>query len=366
MLALAADLVRAPLPRDRPLWAATLVTRVTHGRAALVVVSHHVLGDGGAGLAVLLGLVDGADPEVDPGFPRAAPTRGAVVLDAVRGRATSTRRLPKTLGRLASGAGELVPAMRSRAVACSLTRPTGPSRRFVVVDVEQAPLRAIAHALGATVNDLVLTAITGSLGRLLAGRGEDVPDLVVSVPFSSRPPFPSRVPSSSRVPGADGDLGNRSGVVPVRLPTAGSRRQRLVAVSAAMRRAKEAPWGASTALLAPVSRLFAALGLYRHVIDHQHAIHTFVSSVRGPGTQLRLLDHPITTLVPLSVATGNVTVAFTVLSHAGRLVVTINADPATCPDVDHLRDLIESELASPTLDSDADATTPAVHLSPAA
>jgi hypothetical protein len=44
------------------------------------------------------------------------------------------------------------------------------------------------------------------------------------------------------------------------------------------------------------------------------------------------------------VATGNVTVAFTALSYAGSLVITISADPDTCPDLDRLQHELQRQL----------------------
>jgi diacylglycerol O-acyltransferase len=49
-------------------------------------------------------------------------------------------------------------------------------------------------------------------------------------------------------------------------------------------------------------------------------------------------------IVPLSLASGNVTVAFTALSYAGRLVLTVNADPLTCPDLDRLVSALQDQL----------------------
>ncbi len=49
--------------------------------------------------------------------------------------------------------------------------------------------------------------------------------------------------------------------------------------------------------------------------------------------------------MPLSAATGNVTVSFAVLSYAGSLTVTLIADPDACPDLAALRGLLAEELA---------------------
>jgi len=47
-------------------------------------------------------------------------------------------------------------------------------------------IKAASAAHHATVNDLVLTAVGGALGKLLADRGDEIDHLVVSVLFSSR------------------------------------------------------------------------------------------------------------------------------------------------------------------------------------
>jgi diacylglycerol O-acyltransferase / wax synthase len=333
LLDIAADLVTRQLPEDRPLWAAVLVPALTGCRAAVVLVMHHVLGDGLAGLAVLRGLLDGSPTPLRAADPQPHPSRAALAKDAWRDRIGSLRRLPKALGRLLAAFGELGPSLAQRAQPCSLNKPTGPHRslRTIVADLHQ--VRELAHCHGSTVNDLVLTAVTGALHQLLIERGEELDALVVSVPFAAR----------ART-GLD-QLGNRSGVIPVRLPVTGAFSDRLTAVSGIMRAAKQHERGASTAVLGPVFRLLSWFGLYRYFIDHQSFVHTFVSDLRGPDAPLSLLGCPVLDVVPLSVATGNVTVSFTALSYDNRLVITITSDPETCPDADRLCRPLMSQLA---------------------
>ena len=97
-------------------------------------------------------------------------------------------------------------------------------------------------------------------------------------------------------------------------------------------------------MLSPLFRVLATMGIYQRFIDHQRLIHTFVSNLKGPDTALTLLGYPITGIIPLAVATGNVTVAFTALSYAGSLVITISADPDTCPDLDRLQQELQRQL----------------------
>jgi len=332
VLGIAAELLTTRLQRDRPLWAATLVTGVGHDQAALIIVFHHVLADGVAGLAVLGSLVDGAAATSDSGFPRPGPSAAGLALDAVRDRLRSVLRLPAALRRLASAVIELGPALRTHTVPCSLNRPTGPHRRFHTVRAGLNPILGLAHENAATVNDVILTAITGALHRLLAERGEQVPTLVVSIPVSSR------VQSDVR------ELGNQSGVLPLLLPAAGAFHHRLASIAGITRAAKSQQRGASTAVLGPVFRVLTRIGIYQRFINHQRLIHTFVSNIRGPGAPLALLGCAVIDIVPLSVATGNVTVSFTALSYAQTLVITISADPQTCPDIEHLRQEFQRQL----------------------
>src|SRR5436309_11120765 len=87
LLDTAAAVVTERLPRSRPLWSAVLVTGLTGGAVALLVVLHHALADGIGGLAVLATLADGAvDAPATVGFPRPPPTRGRLAVDAARNR----------------------------------------------------------------------------------------------------------------------------------------------------------------------------------------------------------------------------------------------------------------------------------------
>jgi diacylglycerol O-acyltransferase / wax synthase len=332
VLEVAAEMLLTRLPRDRPLWQAKLVTDTGCGGAALIVVFHHVLADGIGGLAVLAGLVDGAAEARDSDFPIRMPSLGQLAVQAATDRLRSAGQLPAVLGRVAGAASQLRPVFGGRLARSSLNQPTGPRRRFATVRVDLDQIRRAAHAHEATVNDVVLSAIAVALRRVLVVRGERVDEFVISVPFSAR-----------RQASAD-DLGNKSGVIPLHVPGVGDPGRRLESVAVATRAAKQAQRGASTALLGPFFRLLAAAGLFRWFIDRQRLIHTFVSNVRGPESRLSFLGCPITSVIPLSAASGNVTVSFAVLSYAGSLTITLIADPDTCPDLSDLRDVLEEEV----------------------
>ncbi len=332
VLEVAAHMLLTRLPRDRPLWAAKLVTDTGGGGAALIVVFHHVLADGIGGLAVLAALVDDAPEAHDRVFPVQMPSLGQLAAQAANDRLRSAGKLPAVLGRLAGAASQLRPVIGGRLARSSLNQRTGPRRRFATVRVDLSQIRGAAHAHEATVNDVTLSAIAAALHRLLLIRGERVDQFVISVPFSAR-----RQASA-------GDLGNKSGVVPLLVSGVGDPARRLESLAVATRAAKQAQRGASTALLGPFFRLLAAAGLFRWFVDRQRLIHTFVSNVRGPESRLSFLGCPIASIIPLSAASGNVTVSFAVLSYAGTLTITLIADPDTCPDLSELRHALEEEV----------------------
>jgi diacylglycerol O-acyltransferase / wax synthase len=203
VLGVAAEMLLIRLPRDRPLWAATLVTDASQGEAALIIVFHHVLADGMGGLAVLASLVDGAPDAHDCAFPVRMPSRRQLAVQAATDRLRSVGKLPAVLGRLRGAASQLRPVFTTRLGRSSLDKPTGPRRRFASVRVDLSEIRSAGHAHQATVNDIVLSAIAAALHRLLLTRGERVDNFVISVPFSAR-----RQASAS-------DLGNHSAVIPL-------------------------------------------------------------------------------------------------------------------------------------------------------
>ena len=324
LLGVAAATVSRRLPRDRPLWSVTLVTGLPGGGAALITVLHHVLADGLGGLAVLGCLIDGSPAAPESGFPRPAPGRRDLVLDAARRRLRALRRRP-TIPALGGGTAPRPPHS-------SLNRPIGDHRRLAVARADLAGLRRVAHAHGATVNDALLTAVSGALCGVLRRRGEDIDRFVLSVPVAAR-----------HAAAAD-QLGNQVGFMPVPVLVAGDPLQRLAAVARTTRARRPADPQASAALIRPLFRVLAAVGLFRWFADRQPLVTTMVTDLRGPATRLSFLSVPVTEILPVTPITGNVTVGFAALSYAGTLVVTVTADPDRCPDLPWLASGLQGEL----------------------
>ncbi|MDX8147639.1 wax ester/triacylglycerol synthase family O-acyltransferase [Lentzea sp. BCCO 10_0061] len=316
LLGIASSLVTRPLPHSSPLWSATLVTGLTRGRAALVLVFHHVLSDGIGGLAVLANLVDGA-PRAETGpFPAPAPSRRELAKDA-----WTARLRPRERG---SFAGPQWPSLGSH---CSLNHPTGSRRRQTMARASVSRLHAAAHRCGGTVNDALLTAVTGALGTVLNGRDDHLDELVVSIPVSTR-----RSTTATH-------LGNSTGVMPVALPTGGDPCSRLTRIAAITRSHKR-----SVTSVAPIFRTLKVLGMADWFMNHQRMVHTVVTNVHGPDHPMRLGGAQVVALIPLSATTGNVTVAFAALSYVDAFTITVVSDPDHVPDLLVLTEALQNEL----------------------
>lgn len=335
LLGLAAAVVAEPLPPGTSPWRLVHVTGLAGGGEALVAVFHHVLADGIGGLAVLAGLVDGAPSTLVAPTPVPPPGRAQLVRDNLARRFRSMARLPRWLAE----AGRALAALRAMRLPkvrpSSLNRPTGPARSLRVVTVDLARVVDAAHREGATVNDVVLAAAGGALAATLRRRGEPVPDDVVFT-----------VPVSGRAGTDAAEPGNDLGIRPVAVPGDADPIGRLRTVTARRLAAPPVSPSASMALIGPMTRLLARLHLLRAFIERQRRLHSFVTNLRGPTSRLCFLGVEIEEVIPVSAISGNVTVAFAVLSYAGTLAVTVVADPSAWPDLDDLRVDLEAELAA--------------------
>jgi diacylglycerol O-acyltransferase len=327
LLAIAAEAALEPLPAGQPLWRAALLTGGDGRVLALVVVVHHVLADGIGGLAMLGRLLDGAGGTVRSGFPRPRPSRSRLAVDAARERARAVRRIPATIRVLRTSFGAAGGIAPTPAAPCSLLLRTGARRRLGVARVDLARLRAGAHTGGGTVNDALLAAVTGALDQLLRARGEHVDVLRVAVPVATAE-------------------GTAHDVAPLLVGLLVGGGDRLQATAQTMRSARRGASGpAGVALLGPLFRGPARVGLWRVYADHQRRFHTLVSNVRGPGVAQRLGGVTVRTMIPVSVAgSGNVVVGFLALSYAGTLTVSLIADPDRMPDLPLLVTALQAEL----------------------
>jgi diacylglycerol O-acyltransferase / wax synthase len=333
------------LNRTRPLWELWLVTGLAQGRVGLVLKLHHTLADGLAAVQIAGLLLDSTaeapSPTPPPWQPRPAPSGWALLADNLRGRAAGLAAALAWLGhpgklaaqaRALAGAGRLAAGGRRHQRRSLLRRPVGGRRRLAVVRTQLALVKDVAHAHGATVNDLLLAAVTGGLRALLLAR--DVPTDGLTLYAS--------VPVALRAPADTAALGNQVGLMIVPLPVGEPDPvQRLQHITQATRERKRRP--ERLASLRPVGSLTILRALNRYS-RHQHIVDLFVTNVPGPQRPLYLLGARLLEAFPVVQVAGNVPLSVAALSYDGQLNIGIQSDPEGCPDLDVFADGLRQSL----------------------
>jgi WS/DGAT/MGAT family acyltransferase len=354
LLGLCDQLCLRLLDRARPLWELWLMTGLDQDRVGLVLKLHHALADGLAAVQLAGLLLDGtanAPNPAAPWQPRPAPSGSALLADNLAGRratlaaALARLRHPGQLAaqaRTLAGAGRMAAGGRRHQRRSVLRRPVGGRRRLAVARARLAEVKAVARGHGATVNDLLLAAVTGGLRALLVARGTPVEGLILyaSVPVALRA-------------GADtAALGNQVGLMVVPLPVGEPDPvQRLQLITRATTERKRRP--ERLASLRPVGSLTILRALNRYS-RHQRIVDLFVTNVPGPKRPLDVLGARLLEVFPVVQVAGNVPLSVAGLSYAGQLNIGIQSDPDGLPDLDVfadglIRSLEELGAATPSL-----------------
>jgi diacylglycerol O-acyltransferase len=338
------ELRRRRLNPTRPLWEMWFLPGLPQAQVGLFVRIHHAMADGMAGVAAFGALfdlaADAAGPAAQPWTPAPVPSAGQLLSDNLRRRAHG---LGRALASLAEPVGTLRRAQRTwpawreafaeqRAPRTSLNRPIGPDRRLAIIRGRLDLAKTAAHACGATVNDVVLTAIAGGLRELLLGRGEAVEDLMLR----------AMVPVSLHGKQAGPASGNQDGWMVVPLPIGEPdhlRRLHQITAETAERKKNTRPQVTSG-----IFRFALAQRALCHHLPRQRYMNLSVSNVPGPPVPLYLAGARLLEVFPLVPITGNMTLGIGVLSYAGQLNLTAVADRDSCPDADAFANGLRSAL----------------------
>lgn len=377
------------LDRRRPLWEIAIVEGLADGRWALAHKTHHCLVDGVGSVDVADVLFDSqpdahgppagaritrrarpdggtraaahAEPET-PDSPdahgtghdsertlrsvaRAAEARLGVdtIVNAARFGAHNTLHPREALGRARAAIDMIVREELKGAPHTSLNQPIGTRRRFEVVRVPLADLKAIRSALGGTVNDVVLTATAGGLRALLRSRGEPLPAQGLR----------AMVPMNVRDAGERLALGNRVSSLFVDLPVApaelAARHRETVARSQALKSTGQAQGSAAVIEIAglapPVLHATLARSLYA-----TRLFNLTVTNVPGAPCTLYAFGAPLREVHPLVPLAAEHALGVAALSYDGNVFLGVVADPDQVPDlavfIDAMRSSIEQLLAA--------------------
>jgi WS/DGAT/MGAT family acyltransferase len=357
--ALVGDLMTMPLDRSRPLWHVHMVDGFGAG-AAMIVRMHHCIADGIALAWVMLSLTDAA-PETTTSAT-AEGREGALHRELIGALLypPSTRlvgALERGIGFVHQGMHLIVSPSHAATLASAIVRDGATVLRLLLTPTDAATalkgdpgisrrvawsrplslalIKRIAHAHDATVNDVVLAAVSGALRHYLRDHGSRVGEIQAMVPFNLRP-LDRPVPR---------DLGNKFGLVLLPLPVgvSGSYR-RLVEVHRRMDEIKHSRDGAvSYALLSATSR--APEPLERRVVDLFSAKGTAVmTNVPGPSKPVYLAGTPIRTVLVWAPTSGHIGTSVSIFSYRGEVTVGLMVDAGRIPDPDRIVTELEHEL----------------------
>ena len=349
-----------PFDRAYPLWEITLVEGYGSG-CAMVARFHHSLADGIALSQVLLSLTDASSSidlaeldQVDtvaPSMTRAGGLTGAALalgdtgIQAARGGLRAMSRLPElTRPSLAKDVLEL--GWRTGKIVDKLLLGHNPQTPFSGqpgVDKRAvwsgprtiADVKRVSRMTGATVNDVLVAAVSGAVNTYLKGQGAEPVDLTTMVPVNVRPP-------DQPLPR---ELGNKFALVFLKLPTG---------VTPPLQRVAESKRRMDSIKISPEALITFGLNNLIGRIEPRlsNSITNFFSNkaigvttnVIGPQQQRYVAGVPITGVVSWVPGSGRQTLGVCIFSIAGTVRVGFKADATTLPDPEKLVHAFDEDM----------------------
>lgn len=340
---LASRLLSQRLDLDRPLWEMWLVEGLPKGRWALINKAHHAMIDGLSGHDIMEVILD-TDPEGRDNPPstwRAEAPPGGVelVADAL---VDSVKRPGERLTRIVSRVAnprELAEQVAVRMVGSTsvgsrllstdstLGGPIGAHRRWGWVEGDLETIKAAKNAFGGTVNDVILTAVSGGFRELLAERGLDTRSAEIQ----------SMIPVSMRLPG-DTSSGNQVSAMFAQLPIGVEDPvDRLHAMTRQMDRVKKSGTPLTVDSIIGMAdfvppMLFATAGRVAANVNLR-AFDTVTTNVPGPQIPLFMQGRQLETLIPFVPLGPGLRISTAIVSYNGTINFGVTAD------YDSVRDL---------------------------
>jgi WS/DGAT/MGAT family acyltransferase len=184
-------------------------------------------------------------------------------------------------------------------------------------------IKTIGRRLGGTVNDVMLTGITGALRRYLQGREAPLARIEVH----------ALVPVSLRPRGTEAELGNRIGVVfvplPVDIPDPADRLRELKGQMDNHKHSLDAP------LVFAGMKAFGRTpsGLVKPAVDYLCGRATVVvTNVKGPEQRIYLAGTPVEAFMFWIPRYGGIGIGISIMSYAGEVRVGAISDKGTVSD----------------------------------
>jgi WS/DGAT/MGAT family acyltransferase len=348
------------LDRSKPLWEMWLVQHMAGERFAVIAKTHHALVDGISGVDITTVLFD-VSPE-PPSTPRAQlpwvarplPGSAKLLADALIERSTApaemlrgARAVLRTPRRALAHVKDAVVGVGATTLA-GINAPAPPSplnvditahRRYTWVDADLAQFKAIKNALGGTLNDVVLAAVSLTLGRHMRAQGYDTEGLVLK----------AMVPVSIRADVERGALGNRVAAMWAPLPVGVvDPIECLAQVRLEMEDLKDSGQAVGAEVLtnlagfAPPTILSQAARLQAR----QRFFNLVVTNVPGPQFPLYLLGRRLKALYPVVPLARRQALGIAVMSYDGHLGFGLIADYDALPEIELVARELDRSIAA--------------------
>jgi WS/DGAT/MGAT family acyltransferase len=224
--------------------------------------------------------------------------------------------------------------VRPAAPATRLNQEIGRNRLFALGRGRLDDVKRVRAATGATVNDVLLTAVALTLSEYL---GDETPDRTVAL-----------VPVSVRTESHGGELGNRISTVFVDLPMQGEPLERLAAISATMRDVKSSAQVRAGSLIVGAAGLAPPIvsALAARAMSAPRVFNLVVSNVPGPQQTFYLDGVPLREVYPaVPLNPRNQALSIGILSYDGGVYFGLLADRGALPDVADAAAQLEAAVA---------------------
>ncbi|NNF58984.1 MAG: wax ester/triacylglycerol synthase family O-acyltransferase [Rhodothermaceae bacterium] len=341
------DLMSTPLSFNEPPWTFHHIERYGEG-SAIIIRLHHIIGDGIAMMHVLLSMSDELwDPATISGDrkqpKRPLPARVKRTTKNALGETWDLISDPshlvaraKQFGGGTKALGGLL-AMSPDSDTLFKGKATREKRAAWSKPIALDTIKAIGHATGSKVNDVLLAAASGALGRYLTERSQPTEGVVIraAVPVNVRPLDRAH------------ELGNAFALVFLPLP---------IGIRDPVERVRQLK--ASMDELKQSSQPAVVYGILQSIGVAPKWFHRFVvwlfsqkasavmTNVPGPQEPLHLLDVPLGDLMFWVPQAGDIGLGLSILSFNGRVLVGVAADTTLVPDPWALVENFEEEFAA--------------------
>ena len=359
--ALAGKLFSTVMDRQHPMWDMTVIRGLKGNRTGVILRMHHCLTDGIAGVGILSALLD-ANPEAPrlpkkkikfrvppPRDPLTSLTAGFVdsysdfvkrILSAMSDLLSMTERAAANGGSAPSDEfANLFPEITAFTERLRFNVIYQGPQKFAYTEIPLAEVKAIRHKSGTSINDVILTLVTGTIRRYSELHGDRVKGKLLRI----------MVPVNLRGDGNASELGNRISLVPVTIPLdIRQPRKLLAAVHQRTEFLKRMHAAELVSLAGGLIGMFptSVQGMAGPIVS-QLPITPFnlvCTNVPGPQFPLYLLGHKLSHCYPYVPVGGELAVNCAILSYNGSVYFGFSGDVHAAPDLRRLEKLLTTSF----------------------